>query len=516
MANQYQMELSIPRNPVSINAAQGVVKSVCQTLEIPQAIEFDLELAVEESLLNLFEYEMDAESGEPLRLRFEFASDEVRAIFSAPGRPFNFDRISEFDYEKALAHDNVEGLGLFMLKNIMDGVQWKYLEKQGAQLIISKKLPSTFVRKEVASGDFLTPAATAAGWGADSLTSLEYRLVRDYEDAFALTSCAYDLYNYEYKDVIYYPNELLARNQAGLMRSWIAVDNKGNVYGHYALMKKNSADTFAETGAAFVRPEFRKEGLFKELAVRLHEDAHHLGLRGLYSLSVTNHIATQKLSQNYGRYTVGIRIASSPAVFVEGAKPGDRTTTTFNYQQIVARPPRKICIPGRYRELILAAYRVVNIEIEESGGIERQGREQTGNAAFFDTYRDLTWNRALISARGDEVIGQKLQAVTDVLVENDIKCITLSLDLEDPGVERLVEAAVKIGYFYSGIFPEGFPDGHDALQMQYLHMITVDPAAIAIYQESGKQIYAFIMSEVPHLFAAAPPTPEPAVSETKP
>jgi anti-sigma regulatory factor (Ser/Thr protein kinase) len=499
--NKFLAELHVPRSPISIIAAQEFFKTLCCNLEISNQISFNMEIAIEESMTNLFEYAMDKGSEELLRVRFEFTEDEIEIIFNAAGRPFNFDKISKYNNENVLEHEDVEGLGLFLLQNLMDSVQWRYLEKQGQELRLIKKLPSAIqFREKVSIENYILSTKNILSSGEELREVIDYRIVRDYDDAFALTSCAYDLYHYEYKDVIYYPNELLSRNQNGLMRSWIAVDKNGVVYGHYALIKSHLEDTIAETGAAFVRPELRKSGVMKELADRLHEDAVKLKLRGLFSLSVTNHIATQKLSERYGRFTVGIRIASSPAVFVEGAKPGDRVTTVLNYHQIAERTSRDIFVPKRYRDIILNAYKALAISVNEKSNPEVSDNKVISEQPFFDTYRDITWNRALISARGGELICQKLQAFTDVLIENGVLCITLSIDIEDPGAPSLAEAAVKAGYFYSGIFPESFAGGRDALQMQLLNNITVDPASINIYQSSGKEIFEFIKNEAAHIF----------------
>jgi anti-sigma regulatory factor (Ser/Thr protein kinase) len=500
MHNLFSAELHIPRNTISIIAAQEFFKSLCNNLDISEDISSHVIIAIEESLASLFKFAMEKDFKELLCIKYEFTEDELRISFVAPGRPFNFDSISKFDNENAFSNEDIEGLGLFLLQNIMDVVHWKYLEKKGQELVIIKKLPSPITKKETDNSNFVFDISNAAVSVKDIGESIEYRIVKNYEDAFALTSCAYDLYHYDYKDVIYYPNELLSRNQNGLMRSWIAVDKKGVVLGHYALIKKNQTDTLAETGAAFVRPELRKAGVFKELAIRLHDDAHNLGLRGLFSLSVTNHIATQKISENYGRLTAGIRIASSPAVFVEGAKPGDRTTTTLNYRQIAERSVHDLYIPPRYREIILSTYKHLKIDIREKEDSPICPKGELFDQSYFDTYREMTWKRALISARGGDLISQKLQAFTDVLIENGIVCILLSIDLEDPSALTLTDTAVKTGYFYSGIFPESIPGGHDAIQMQFLHNIKVDPSSIQIFQKSGKEIFEFIRNESEHIF----------------
>ncbi|MHC1737740.1 MAG: ATP-binding protein [Ignavibacteriaceae bacterium] len=499
MKEMFSTELRIPRSPVSIEATQDLFKSLYNYLKYPEDLLFNFEVALEEGMTNLFEYAMDKKTKDPLHIVFEFAEDEIRIIFNVKGRPFNVDKVARYDREKDIAERDVVGIELFLLQNMMDAVRWRYLEKRGQELVLEKKLPSPIIIDQ-SKGEKFLPAVNFDYIPPESFdhSQIDYRIVADYEDAFSLTNLAYDIFNYNYKDVIYYPNELLAKNEKGYMRSWIAADKKKLVYGHYALMKKNRTDLIAETGAAFVKPEYRKFGILKELATRLHADAAEIGLKGLFSLSVTNITTTQKLSESYGRYTVGIRIASTPAIFVEGAKEGERITTTLNYHSLVEREPRDVFVPAKYRGPVLSAYKVLNIPVNEKtkagnkgGGIERD---------YFDSYKDIAWNRVLINARGGEIICQKLIAFTEAFVDNGIAAMLLSIDLGDPGAFALAETAGKIGYFYSGILPESFIDGHDSLQMQYLNGVKVKGDEIKIYQPSGIEIFNFIKEEAKGIF----------------
>jgi len=308
--------------------------------------------------------------------------------------------------------------------------------------------------------------------------------------------CAYDIYRYAYKDVIYYPEELLERNESGLMRSWIARDEAGTVFGHYAMMKKKADSRVAEMGAAFVRPECRRGGVFNALSEAIHEDAARSGLLGLFSLSVTNHVATQKISERNGRRSVGIRLASSPAVFVEGARPGDRVTTVLNYRPLGTREPRRIFPPEPYREMILRSYGWLELPVRVEGpalGVVGEDRVECD--------RDLTWNRAVLEARGGDTARHKLRAYTELLLEQSVACLVLSLDLEDPGTPALAEEAARMGYVYSGIFPDSMKWGSDALQLQLLNGIRLDPEEIRLHQESAREILDFIRREAPGLFA---------------
>ena len=116
----------------------------------------------------------------------------------------------------------------------------------------------------------------------------------------------------------------------------------------------------------------------------------------------------------------------------------------------------------------------------------------TGTGDYLHCQRDLTWNRALIDAAGGEAVRYKLAAFTQFLTEQGLACIQLALDLEDPGTPALAAAAEDLGFFYSGLFPESGPGGHDMLELQFLNGITIDPDQIRLYQESGRAIMSYI------------------------
>jgi anti-sigma regulatory factor (Ser/Thr protein kinase) len=483
----YQAELRVPQHLTSFLATQRFITGACESLGVAEKIRLDVELAVEEGLLQLFASAKPGEMGEDVRVRVVFDFDALHITVLAPGRPFDFHRLPTFRPED-VASGILEGLGTFLIRRLMDSIQWRYVEKEGQELTMTKHLPSPIADTE--SACFVATSSAPVPVGA-----LSYRTVRTEEDAFAVAACAFDIYRYAYKDVIYYPLELLAWNLSGQMHSWIAVDEAGTVFGHYAIIRKHPGDSTAEMGAAFVRPECRGGGVFQALSRCAHDDAARCGLSSLYSLSVTNHVATQKISEREGRRTVGLRLASSPAVFVEGATPGERVTTALNYKQCIPRTPRTLFLPERYREMILTSYGWLGMSpLEGLSGTAEPGED------LVTTTRDLTWNRAVLGARGGATARHKMAAYTELLLEQGVACAVLSIDLEDPGAPLLTEEAARLGFVYSGIFPESTKDGHDALQMQLLNGITLDEAKILLHQDSAKAILAFVKSEAPRLF----------------
>jgi anti-sigma regulatory factor (Ser/Thr protein kinase) len=488
MSQDYATEIELPRHDASLGAAQALFANLCGSLGVPDPIRRGVELALEEGLTNFFKHAIPEGVDTPVRLRLEFHAEAIRLLARAAGRPFDFARLPRYQAPRSL-EDTPQGLGTFLIEKSMDNVKWRYLEKEGQEFEMVKRLPAALI-----------PSCEDAALRPDRRQvriqgEISYRRLQTAEEALALASAAWDLYGYDYKDVIYYPALVLEQSRTGQLLSWIAIDEAGTVIGHYAMMRHRPDDLLGEMGAAFVLPEARKGGVFRLLSDHLHADAARSGVRALYSLSVTNHVATQKASEAMGRISVGLRLASSPAVFVEGARPGDRITTTFNYHQLVPRACRTLYLPARHRQMIRQSYAWLGLSMTEGDPMVTLAM---GGDDFLECHRDLTWNRALIEAAGGKAVHYKLAAFTAFLVEQGVACILLSIDLEDPGAPELVTVAEGLGYFYSGIFPESGREGHDVFELQFLNGITLDPDLIQLYQPSAKAILTYIQALAPH------------------
>lgn len=498
MTQDFTTEIELPRHDASLGAVQALFASLCGSLGVADPIRREVELALEEGLTNFFKHAIPEGVAAPVRLRLEFQDQAIRLVARAAGRPFDFARLPHYQAPRSV-DETPQGLGTFLIEKTMDSVKWRYIEKEGQEFEMIKRLPAPLVPGH--GNATLCPDRRQLQIQGE----IRYRRLQTAEEALALASAAWDLYGYGYKDVIYYPERVLEQSRTGQLLSWIAIDAAGTVIGHYAMMRHRPGDPLGEMGAAFVLPEARKGGVFRLLSDQLHSDAAQSGVRALYSLSVTHHVATQKASEALGRITVGLRLASSPAVFVEGARPGDRITTTFNYHQVQPRAGRTLYLPAGHRDMIRQSYDWLGLCVTEAAAstpVPADGGD------FLECHRDLTWNRALIEAAGGVAVHFKLAAFTEFLVEQGIACIMLSIDLEEPGAPALTTAAERLGYFYSGIFPESGRQGHDVLELQFLNGVTLDTSQIQLYQPSAKAILAYILAlEPPCLAAATPATP---------
>ncbi|HOT75223.1 MAG TPA: ATP-binding protein [Candidatus Wallbacteria bacterium] len=495
----YKADLKVEHDAISFRAVQRFFDSLCSDLAVPAREKLDMELAIEEGVMYLLEAASGTDAAcQPIDISMEFDNSSITITMLSPCRPFDHGSLPQYDPGSAAADEaesSARGLGSFLMFKKLDSVQWRYIEKTGMQLSMHKMLPAA-VRERGPKG----PARPESA--ADFSGALSIRRLKTEKEALAVSICAYDVYKYAYKDVVYYPAQLLEDNLSGKMLSMIAIDEAGKVIGHYALVKNAPQDRIGELGAAFVRPEFRKHNIFMQLCDAMHESFDGLGLDGVFSLSVTSHASTQKHSERTGRKTTGIRLASAPAVFVEGAKPGERVTSVVNYRQLSRRPIKTIYIPGRYKDMVLSAYGDIGVDIRQGlAGEEPAGSVLQGVSCK----NDFVWKRSSIEVYGGPNSQGKLQAYFELALEQKMASIVLAVDLENPDAPQIVECAAGLGFFYSGVMPECLKGGRDALHMQYLNGETVDASKMILYTDSAKRIMDFIMREAPHAFKNGEP-----------
>lgn len=99
-----------------------------------------IELAVEEVFVNIVKYACLPEAGK-ITVSCEHDSDNeaVEIRFLDEGHPFNPLSMKDPDLKADLSERNPGGLGIYMLKKLMDRVEYDYVEGRN-RLVIWKKL----------------------------------------------------------------------------------------------------------------------------------------------------------------------------------------------------------------------------------------------------------------------------------------------------------------------------------------------------------------------------------------
>ncbi|MBI3756913.1 MAG: SpoIIE family protein phosphatase [Deltaproteobacteria bacterium] len=123
--------------------AQGVT-AFAEQRQLPSPLVFELNVALEEILTNVISYGYEDAGEHEILLRLSYTGEKVTAEVEDDGRPFNPLAAAAPDTSKPLVDRPVGGLGIHLVRKIMDEVE--YSRQQGKnRLVMTKRIPTTVV-----------------------------------------------------------------------------------------------------------------------------------------------------------------------------------------------------------------------------------------------------------------------------------------------------------------------------------------------------------------------------------
>jgi serine/threonine-protein kinase RsbW len=99
----------------------------------------DLELAVDEACTNVVEHAYQGQAGE-VEISIKAVGDAVQVIIHDEGRPFDPQAVPIPDPSAPLEDRQPGGLGLFLMRQVMDEVEFEFDGEMGNTLTMVKKL----------------------------------------------------------------------------------------------------------------------------------------------------------------------------------------------------------------------------------------------------------------------------------------------------------------------------------------------------------------------------------------
>ncbi|HXG11563.1 MAG TPA: ATP-binding protein [Gemmataceae bacterium] len=382
------------------------------------------------------------------------------------------------------------GLGE-MLRRFLDGeIRCLNLGRHGNRVELVKKLPPAPLQADLAEQEAKRTAGAPPAAAEEPLT---LRLLKA-DETLALVRCLYRCYGYTYDaDYMYDPQRIRELQEAGLMRSFVVVNPAGEVVGHLALNLEAPGAVVGESAQAFVDPRYRGHGLLEKLKTLLKEYAHTHGIRGVYSEAVTVHPYSQKGNLALGAHETGLLLGYVPATvsyrqIKESQK--QRQAVVLFYLPAGDSPPQAVYPPPCHEALIRRVY--------ERLGLPREVRATPGGptdlpaAAQMDVKVRTDHNEAFLRVRrfGQDLEQQVHFRLRELCLER-LDCIYLDLPLSDPETASACDRLEKLGLFFGGVIPE-IADG-DALRLQFLNNVAVDPSQIQLASDFGRELLAYVL-----------------------
>ena len=127
--------------PAKIEAIDSVTSALVKYLNeqgVEHSVVFKVQLALEEILANIASYAYAPEDGD-MEIDYDIKEHTLVMTISDEGKPFNPLEKDDPDITLSVAERPIGGLGVFIVKNTMDDVQY-YREDNKNILIIKKKI----------------------------------------------------------------------------------------------------------------------------------------------------------------------------------------------------------------------------------------------------------------------------------------------------------------------------------------------------------------------------------------
>lgn len=132
-------ELSLWAEPSDLVDIRRFVEETGRDMGMDEASIYALELAVDEACTNVIMHAYDGRGGR-LEIKIETVDDWVQVVIRDWGEAFDPDSIPPPDIEAPLEQRPVGGVGMFLMRQMMDRVDFRFSETGGNTLTMAKRL----------------------------------------------------------------------------------------------------------------------------------------------------------------------------------------------------------------------------------------------------------------------------------------------------------------------------------------------------------------------------------------
>lgn len=313
-------------------------------------------------------------------------------------------------------------------------------------------------------------------------------------DVPGLIRCIYRCYGYSYPDdLVYKPVVLRRLLRTGLMHSVVALDVSGEVVGHCSLSFAHPSDRVPEAGRLVVDPRYRGHQLAQRLGAARNDVARSLGLPGLWSECVTNHVASQRNLLTFGGIETGLLIGAGPSDVVmsglSNTNDGRRTLLPFFVPLDVGQSTVNYVARRHVDTFEMLARRIgidrqLIAEIEVPDGTTRLTAD-VNLVAGVAYLRIETIGGDLVSAVAEEL---------DSLVGYELGAVHIDVQLADPHAGYAAEMLERHGFCWGAWLPGELPDS-DVLRLQRVGEHLADVTHVQCARDEGGQLRDWVVEE---------------------
>lgn len=135
----YKHSIILPNDVQEVPRLAEFVDEVCEAVGFDMAIAMQINLAIEEAVVNVMNYGYPVGTVGEVRVDV-IANDEwVKFIISDSGTPFDPTLKSEVDTTLSAEERNIGGLGIHLVRQLMDAIEYQYTDGKNILTLTKKK-----------------------------------------------------------------------------------------------------------------------------------------------------------------------------------------------------------------------------------------------------------------------------------------------------------------------------------------------------------------------------------------
>ena len=318
----------------------------------------ELAIATEEAGLHIIERYPGNGAEEQFNVVCENTVDSLRVVFSNMGLPVDPQSLPQYEVDHP--EETLDGLGLFLIKKLVDHFEFINRGREGWETLLVKKI-----------GHLQTRSTIPIPLSDETAPSGEKLRVQQADDSHVpgIVELAYRTYGYTYsKELFYFADQLRAALANGSVKSFIAINPAGKVVGQMAILYSSLSPDIAEVGAVMVQPEYRRSmGLLQLIKAVIHgvknmPDSPLIGETNL----VTTHTLSQKVCGVFKFKPMALKLSvHGRAHFLQLAED-DGQRESLLHAILLTRPakPIRLFIPPRHLEITQRLFHQASIPLE--------------------------------------------------------------------------------------------------------------------------------------------------------
>lgn len=488
--NPRQVILTIPND---LSFLSHVLASVRITAEMAGFKNNDItriEMGVEEACANVIQHAFAPEEEATFDVVIASEALGIRVVIKEKGLPFDVSLLPEYNKEQISAEHDGKGLGLFLMKSMLDEVSFVNLGKEGREVRLFKYRSDKPIDELMEEAE-LQKAKAAMEEETLPKGSVIYSVRRMVpEEAVEVSRGAYCSYGYTYVlDHIYFPDRVREMNERNELISYVAVTDTNIVIGHTALEVEERDPLVPQLGVAFTMPKYRGQGCLNQLTPALIEDGRQRNFTAIYARGITTHPYSQKSILKFGFSEVAILLSCGVEReykgIIEGKSQRESVAVLYRYLQFPEK--LELFVPERHVDIVRFIYEKLGVQpvFKPAGTLVLTGESIISmQPELVNKVAKLTINRY-----GEDSVTQIKNNLHQLCLER-FETIYLYLPLKEAATAALTPDFEKLGFYFSGVMPGS--EGRDCLILQYQNNYVVDFSKVMLAQETGQAILDYI------------------------